>query len=63
MTEEQAKKVVAEVKKEVGNSYKRVIRDCWTSHSYIKNGLDNYSVQLQRIRNTLGPSWLSRVKV
>jgi hypothetical protein len=68
MDEELAKEILRKVKELNGRTYKQKIRWAWMSGNYRGelnlHGLGvNIESDLQRIRNTLGPSWLHRVRV
>lgn len=58
MTNEQAIKVLAEVKAKLGRNYKRAIRIAWMNGDYDGECLGEWASSLQRIRNAFGPTWL-----
>ncbi len=47
----------------LGRNYKSSIRDAWMTGNYSGHCLDQWSSELQQIRNTLGPSWLAQVRI
>ena len=63
ITEKEALEVLSDVKKRLGRKFKEAITDAWMNGNYRKDGLNDISHLLQRIRNTFGPSWLSKQKV
>jgi len=63
MNESQAIEVLAQVKAKVGRMFKSQIRECWMTGNYRHHCLEQWSSQLQQIRNQFGPTWLTRVKL
>lgn len=62
MKQDEALKVLAQVKLELGRNYKSSIRTAWENGNYYEQGLENWTGPLQNIRNTFGPSWLVKAK-
>lgn len=62
MTPNKALEILGTVKARLGRNYKAAIRDAWMSGNYHGCGLDEWSSQLQTIRNRLGPTWLVNAK-
>ena len=58
MNKQEAVAVLTEVKSELGRNYKSAIREAWMTGDYGAQCLEKWAGQLQRIRNTFGPSWL-----
>ncbi|HEX3800196.1 MAG TPA: hypothetical protein VH413_15990 [Verrucomicrobiae bacterium] len=58
MTETQALETLACVKFMLGRNYKAKIRRAWETGNYSADSLEEWQGDLQRIRNTFGPSWL-----
>jgi hypothetical protein len=48
------------IKRRLGRGYKRAIRNAWYDGNYRGEGLEDWSGNLQKIRNAFGPSWLDR---
>lgn len=63
MSKIEAVEVLRVVAAKYGRNYKSRIRDAWESGLYESLGLADWDQQLQIIRNTFGPSWLTKVKV
>lgn len=62
-TNEQAIEVLRQVKALLGRNYKTAIRNAWMNGNYAGECLNQWSSQLQQIRNTFGPSWLVKARV
>lgn len=62
MNEQQALAVLAEVKAALGRTYKSHIRAAWMTGNYQAEDLEKWTGDLQRIRNTFGPSWLVKAQ-
>ena len=63
MTPALALPVLAAAKAQNGRRFKSQINLAWMTGDYTKDNLGAWSSQLQRIRNTLGPTWLANVNV
>jgi hypothetical protein len=63
MTQDQAIRILENVKREAGRTYKSKIHAAWMNGAYYAEGLDKWACELQNMRNVWGPSWLRRVKV
>lgn len=58
LPENEAREVVLAVRSKVGRKYKTAIHDAWLSGDYAGECLSEFASELQRIRNTYGPTWL-----
>jgi hypothetical protein len=61
-TEQQALDTLRAVKSALGRNYKSAIRQAWMTGDYRGQLLQDWSSQLQQIRNSFGPSWLVRAR-
>lgn len=50
--------LLCSVRAALGRGYKAAIRRAWETGRYDENGLREWALDLQRIRNARGPSWL-----
>src|SRR5215468_2139602 len=60
ITQGQALDILKAVKAQLGRNYKSAIRQAWMDGNYDGQCLGQWSAPLQRIRNSFGPTWLSR---
>jgi hypothetical protein len=58
ISEEAALDTLMEVKFKHGRNYKSKIRGAWMNGNYETDSLEEWSRELQQIRNAFGPSWL-----
>lgn len=58
MTKTQAIEILTAVKAKLGRNYKQAIRSAWMNGDYSSECLEEWSSQLQQIRNSFGPTWL-----
>lgn len=61
-SEADALAVLGQVKAALGRNYKSAIRLAWMDGNYDRQNLEDWSSQLQRMRNQFGPSWLVKAK-
>jgi hypothetical protein len=62
-TETDAIAAVSKARDLVGRKYKTAIHNAWMSGDYHGEGLHELDSELQRARNTFGPSWLVRLRL
>jgi len=63
LTNQDALRILSEVKSHVGRLYKSQIANAWMDGRYYNYGLEKWASQLQQIRNAFGPEWLVKAKV
>jgi hypothetical protein len=63
MSELEAIEALRKARALLGKRYKQAIRQAWFDGNYRAQCLEDLSSQLQRARNTFGPSWLTRVRL